>query len=49
MIFLGLEKMSKHYFNTKEGFYGVALSARANVDIDRLASLAPQYINRIEK
>ena len=49
MIFLGLEKMSKHYFNTKEGIYGVALSALANADIDRIASLAPQYINKIHE
>lgn len=41
--------MSKHYFNTKEGVYGVALSALASIDIDGLADLNPRYINKIHE
>ena len=40
--------MSKHYFKTTAGFYGVALSARGTLDIDGLVYNIP-YINSIHK
>ena len=40
--------MSKHYFKTTAGFYGVALSARGTLDIDVLVYNIPD-INSIHK